>query len=208
MRHKAGTDTQHNVQEEKEYTLFTGGIAARTEKHRILSVERSDFIKSIYTLDDLEWSSLFLVGNRHPNLDGRMFNHFQRYLFHPNHRLDVIRKHVANIAAAHNFEGQSLYENICRMIIRSIRSYNTSRLRGTGGGPVRHLILNVGGEKRFQKGQKSFLEETMEPSIATSSQSMEDTMEASTASSSQRREEEMEPIAGPSSQSGLTIMHH
>jgi len=207
MRHKAGTDTQHNVQEEKEYTLFTGGIAARTEKHRILSVERSDFIKSIYTLDDLEWSSLFLVGNRHPNLDGRMYNHFQRYLFHPNPRLEVIRTHVANIAAAHNLEGQWLYANVCRMIIRSIRAYNTSRLRGIMGGPVRHLILKMGGETRFQKGQKS-LEETMEPSTASSSQSMEDTMEASTASSSQRMEEEMEPIAGPSSQSGLTIMHH
>jgi len=79
-RHKDGTDKQHNVQEEKEYKIFTSGIAARHEKHKILSVERSDFIKSIFSLDDLEWSSLFLVGNRHPNLDGRMYNNFQRYL--------------------------------------------------------------------------------------------------------------------------------
>jgi hypothetical protein len=142
---KLGEESLANDWREAEWKNFTRDPQGRGPHRRILAKERFRLIYSIYNLDDLEWSCLFLAGERMPSSLDRMAKHLERYLYSDNPNVRWIRRDFARIAAALDIFTEvepRMFRELARLIRESFRALNRRRLLGRGGIPKLHVLMN------------------------------------------------------------------
>jgi hypothetical protein len=66
---------------DEDFQKFMSETTSRSRTRKIMALERIRILTSIYSLDDPEFSSLFLAGDRCPSRLNRMAVHMQRYLY-------------------------------------------------------------------------------------------------------------------------------
>lgn len=144
-------DAEHNAlseqwvtddQTSEEWNVFCNLVQSRQPYKKILSKEKVDLIRSIYAVDDPEWSCLFLAGEGPPACGLRLDCHFERYIMSPGPNMNRIRETLANIAVLIPVN-KGLFRKLTHLLLSSFRSLNKSRMSGYCGGPERHPILNL-----------------------------------------------------------------
>jgi hypothetical protein len=142
---KLGDESMANTWRKEEWKNFMSDPQGRGPSRRILAEERFRLIYSIYNLDDLEWSCLFLAGERMPSSLDRMAIHLERYLYSNNPNVRWIRRDFAKIAASLDMFTDvepRMFKELARLIRESFRALNRRRLSGRGGIPKLHVLMN------------------------------------------------------------------
>jgi hypothetical protein len=130
-----------------EWNAMKSHITKRSSRHKILSWERIELLRSIYSCDDPEWSSLWLAGNGPPECNPTFVQHFERYLYGTYPKAETIRQIVANIAVEcdvqNNYEKEiDLLKGLCRLFVTSFSRLNEIREDGYKKMIKRHPLLN------------------------------------------------------------------
>jgi hypothetical protein len=128
-----------------DWKNFTRDTQGRGPTIRILAEECFRLLFSIYNLDCLEWSCLFLTGEGMPSSRDRMGKHLERYLYSDNPNVAIIRRDMVTIAASlHMFTevDSKMFTKFANLIRESFRAMNRKRLSGRGGMPKLHVQLN------------------------------------------------------------------
>lgn len=147
----------HEDQVQEEWNLFCSSVASRQPYKKVLSSEKVDLLRSIFAVDDPEWSCLFLSGEEPVSCGKRLDFHFKRYLMSPGPNMDRIRQTVANISVL--IPGQEgLLRKLTHILLSSFRSMNKTRKSGSCGGLPRHAVLNIS-----RPSGKAVLEVTGQP---------------------------------------------
>jgi hypothetical protein len=142
---EGGIEVLADKWKDEDWKNFTTDSTGRSGKKKILVEERFRLLYSIYNLDSLEWSCLFLSGDRQPSSLDRMGKHLERYLYSDNPNVKRIREDFATIAASLDMfteVNSEMFRKLAGLIRESFRSLNRKRLEGRGNIPKLHVLLN------------------------------------------------------------------
>jgi len=128
-----GQEDLANSWQKADWKNFTSDTQGRGPTRRILAKERFRLLFSIYNLDCLEWSCLFLAGDRMPSSRDRMGKHLERYLYSDNLNVALIRRDMATSAASKDMLTEvdsRMFTKLADLIRESFKALNRKRLTG------------------------------------------------------------------------------
>jgi hypothetical protein len=106
--------------EDKEFDKSKNETRINGGKQKIFPRQRFDLLRSIFRLDSVEWTCLWVCGDGVPKNKRILAAFFERYLFSNGKKMDEIRQDIANIASHYPTDTDLFYKLTC-LIYSSFR---------------------------------------------------------------------------------------